>query len=624
VVVEGRRQVKRSLLASLALTSCALGSSVAALAQDAEKTIVSYGLSSFGDLKYPAEFDHFDYVDAKAPKGGMLSHTGYSATETFDSFNPYIIKGTAPEGLALTSSDGGGSLIFDSLMTAAADEPSSVYGLVAYEAEYPPDRSWVIFRMRPEARFHDGSPITADDVKFTLDVLKDKGDPRMIVPLLDVEKIEVLGTHEVKISFKDNVATRDLPMVIATFPIFSKAYYSAHDFAVSGFDKPLSSGPYEIGDYRAGSWIEYDRVKDYWARDLPVNRGRWNFDVIRYEFYRDPVVQLEAFKAREFLLNVEQSSKSWALDYNFPAIKDGRVIKREIPDRSPVSAQGFYINTRRSKFADVRVRKALDLAFDFEWARKNLFYGQYVRTTSFFMGTDMEAKGPPSAAELALLEPFRDQLSPEVLGEPYTPPVTDGSGNIRDNLRQAFALLQDAGWHIVDGKLVNANGEPFTIEFIDFSDSFFRITSPYFKNLEVLGIVGANRLVDASQYEQRQKEFDFDIITSNLPNAPTPGIELRDRFGSKYADSVAGWNLSGIRDPVVDALVEDVIAAKTRDEMAVAGRALDRVLRAGHYWVPNWHVASYRTAYWDVYAYPPITPQFQRGVLDTWWSKPTP
>lgn len=590
-------------------------------AQDAADTIVTHGISSFGDLKYPADFQHFDYVNPDAPKGGTLSHTGYGNTKTFDSFNAYIIKGDVAEGLVLTSSDGGGSLIYDTMMVASADEPTSVYGLVAYEAEYPRDRSWVIFRMRPEARFHDGTPITAEDVKFTFDLLRADGDPRIIVPLLDVESVEVLGPHEVRYNFKAGVSTRNLPVEIAQFPILSQAWYSTHVFTESSLEKPLSSGPYRIGEYRQGSWIEYERVPDYWARDLPVNRGRWNFDVIRYEFYRDNIVQLEAFKAGEFLLNVEMSAKSWALDYEFPAIADGRVLKREIPDGGPVTAQGFYINTRRPQFADPRVRRALDLAFDFEWAKGNIFYNQYERTTGYFMGSDMEAKGLPTPEELALLEPFRDQLAPEVFGEAYLPPVTDGTGNIRNNLREALTLLQEAGWRIADGRLVNAEGQPFELEYFDDSDSFFRITGPYFQNLELLGIRASNRLIDSPQYERRIKDFDFDIVSLNLPNQPTPGVELRDRYGSSYADSVAGWNVSGIRDPVVDALVDAIIAARSREEMATAGRALDRVLRAGHYWVPAWHLSTYRTAHWDVFAWPETVPQYQRGVLDTWWSK---
>lgn len=590
-------------------------------AQDVADTIVSHGISSFGELKYPRDFTHFDYVNPDAPKGGILSHTGYANTETFDSFNAYIIQGTAPEGLVLTSSDGGRSIVYDSLMVLSADEPNTVYGLVAYEAEFPPDRSWVVFRMHPEARFHDGSPLTAEDVRFSFELLREHGDPRLIVPLLDVESVEVLGPHEVRYNFKPGVATRNLPIDISQFPILSKAWYSDHDFTVSSLEKPVTNGPYRIGEYRTGSWVEYQRVEDYWARDLPVNRGRWNFDIIRYEFYRDPIVQLEAFKAREFLLIVEMSSKSWALDYEFPAIADGRVIKEGLPDEGPVTAQGFYINTRRPQFADPRVRRALDLAFDFEWAKQNIFYGQYERTTSYFQGSDMEAQGLPTPGELALLEPFRDRLPPEVFGEPYLPPVTDGTGNIRNNLREALGLLQDAGWRVANGRLVDADGRPFTLEFFDYSDSFFRITGPYFQNLELLGITATNRIIDAPQYERRVKEFDFDIVSLNLPNLPTPGIELRDRFGSRYADSAAGWNVSGIRDPVVDALVEAVIGAATREEMATAGRALDRVLRAGHYWIPAWHNTTHRMAYWDAFARPAQAPPYQRGVIDTWWSK---
>lgn len=590
------------------------------VAQENTETIVSHGLSSFGDLKYSADFEHFEYVNADAPKGGIFSHTGYANAATFDTFNPYIILGTPPEGLVVTSSDPTG-LYFDSLMVAAADEPSSVYGLVAYEAEYPSDRSWVIFRMRPEARFHDGSPITAEDVKFSLDILKEEGDPRAIVPLLDVERVEVLGMHEVKVTFNESAATRDLPMQIAQMPILSRDYYSEHDFTQSSLEKPLASGPYRIGDYRVGSWIEYERVEDYWGRNLPVNQGRWNFNVIRYEFYRDSLVALEAFKAKEFLLNIENSSRSWALDYNFPAIRDGRVIKEAIPDHSPVSAQGFYLNTRRPQFADIRVRQALDLVFDFEWTRENLFYGQYERTVSFFQGTAMEAVGLPSDAELELLEPFREQLPEKVFGEPYTPPVSDGSGNIRERMREALELLGEAGWRVENGELMNEEGDLFELEFYDYSDSFFRVTGPYFQNLRQIGIRATNRLVDAAQYERLNQEFDFDIMTANLPTSPTPGHELRDRFGSSYADSVGGWNFAGIDDPVVDALVEAVIGAETREDLSTAGRALDRVLRAGHYWVPHWHVASYRTAWWDEFERPDTMPTYQRGVLDTWWSK---
>lgn len=321
------------------------------------------------------------------------------------------------------------------------------------------------------------------------------------------------------------------------------------------------------------------------------------------------------------MLNTEFSSKSWALDYDFPCVRDGRVLKRDIPDHSPVTAQGFYLNTRRPQFADVRVRKALGLAFDFEWAKRNLFYGQYERTTSFFTGTEMEAGGPPSPDELALLEPWRDQLTEDVFGDAYVPPVTDGSGNIRGNLQQALVLLQEAGWHVAAGRLVNSAGEPFEVEFIDFSDFFFSVTGPYFQNLKLLGIEATNRLVDPAQYERRIQEFDFDIVSVNLPNLPTPGVELRDRSGSRYADSVAGWNFAGIRDPVVDALVEAVIAAENRGDLAIAGRTLDRVLRAGHYWVSHWHNSSHRTARWDEFSWPATMPTFQRGVLDTWWSK---
>lgn len=591
------------------------------VAQEDVETIVSHGLSSFGNLKYPADFEHFDYVNPDAPKGGVLSHTGASGTETFDTFHAYIFKGTAPEGLMLSSPDGGGDINFDSLMIPAADEPGSVYGLVAYEVEYPEDRSWVIFRLRPEARFHDGSLLTAEDVKFSLDTLKEEGDPRFVVPLQEVEVVEVLGPHEIRVVLKEGVATRDLPMQVALYPIYSKAYFSENDFTESSLDKPLSSGPYRIGNYRVGYWIEYERVEDYWARDLPVNRGRWNFDVIRYEFYRDDTVQLEAFRAHEYSLNLEVSARSWVQGYDFAAVRNGEVLLREFPDMGPAPSYGFYINTRRPQFSDPRVRKALDLAFDFEWFSKNLFYDQYQRITSYFQGTDMEAKGLPTQAELELLEPFRDQLPSEVFGEPYTPPVSDGSGNIRDRLREALGLLQEAGWRIVDGRLVDEDGEPFEMEYVEYQNTLFRITGPYFQTLQQLGIHATNRLVDPTQYEQLMEEFDFDITSVALPNQTTPAHELRDRFGSQYANSVAGWNISGINDPVVDAMVEAVISAESREELAAAGRALDRVLRSGHYWISNWYVASFRTAFWDEFNWPETAPIYQRGLLDTWWSK---
>ena len=493
-------RVRSVLSLVLILAAAALGAQ-----QRDDATIVSHGLSPFGDLKYPPDFTHFDYVDPQAPKGGTLSHSGYSAIKTFDSFNAHIIKGEAPEGLGLTSSDGGWDVNYDRLMVRSADEPYAVYGLVAYEAEYPPDRSWVIFRMRPEARFHDGSPLTAEDVKFSIDILKAEGDPRLTVSLLDVDRVEVLGPHEIRFVFAEGATTRDLAIEVSQFPILSKAYWSEHDFTQSSLEKPLSSGPYRIGDYKQGSWVEYERVNDYWGRDLPVNRGRWNFDVIRYEFFRDPTAELEAFKSGEFHLHQESTAKNWVLEYDFPAARDGRVIKHEIPDGSPITAYGYYFNTGRTVFVDRRVRKALDLAFDYEWTNRNIFYDQYRRTTSYFGGTGMEAIGLPSEAELALLEPWRDRLPPEVFDDPYVPPVTDGSGTNRDNISKALALLQEAGWRVVDGVLVSETGEPFRFEYLNFYDSIFRITSPWFQSLKLLGIEASNRLVDPAQYERLQQ-----------------------------------------------------------------------------------------------------------------------
>jgi microcin C transport system substrate-binding protein len=568
-----------------------------------------HGLSAFGDLAYPPDFQHFAYVNPDAAKGGTFSLMGWGGVTTFDSLNNYILKGDAAQGL---------ELLFDTLMTRAADEPDAAYGLVAKGAEVAPDGMSVTFTLRPEAKFNDGSPLTADDVVFSFEMLKTKGHPIYAQTLADVVKAEALDPHTVRYTFKGSL-TRDLPLTVADLPIFSKAYYTKHDFAQTTLDPPLGSGPYTVGDFKQGRTISYKRNPNYWAKDLPVNRGRWNFDEIRFEYFRDRTAGMEAFKAGTYDFREEFTSKVWATEYDFPAIRAGKVKKEVLPDETPSGTQGFFLNTRREQLKEPLVRKALDLAFDFEWTNRNLFYSLYTRTQSYFENSRMKAMGEPSEPERNLLENLATQVSPETLGPAYLPPKTDGSGSIRDNLEQAGKLLDQAGWTIKNGVRVDAKGEPLKLEILNFEPAFERVTAPFVKNLQLLGIDASMRMVDPAQYQRRLKSFDFDITTERYQMRNTPGVELRSYFGSAAASMDGSLNLAGITDPAVDALIERVIAAKSRDELETAARALDRVLRAGHYWVPHWYKASNTVAYWDKFSRPATKPRFDRGILDTWW-----
>jgi microcin C transport system substrate-binding protein len=568
-----------------------------------------YGLSAFGDLAYPADFKHFKYVNPNAPKGGTFSLVGWGGVATFNSLNNYILKGDAAQGL---------ELLFDTLMTPAADEPDAVYGLVASSAEVADDRMSVTFHLRPEAHFADGTELTANDVVFSFDALKEKGHPLYHQMLEDVVKAEALDPHTVRYTFKGDLV-RDLPLTVAALPIFSKAYYATKPFDQTTLDPPLGSGPYVVDSVAQGRTIVYRRNPNYWAKDLPVNRGRFNFDKIRFEYFRDRTASMEAFKAGTYDFREEFTSKVWATEYGFPAIRDGRVKKEILPDETPSGTQGFFLNTRREPLKDPRVRKALDLAFDFEWANRNLFYGLYTRTESFFENSAMKAEGPPSDAERALLTSLGVPVSDEALGVAYVPPKSDGSGQDRALLVEAGKLLDEAGWTVKNGVRVNAKGEPLKLEILYFEDVFERLNAPYVKNLKLLGIDASMRMVDPAQYQQRLKNFDFDITTERYQMRNTPGVELRSYFGSQAAKMDGSLNLAGISDPAVDALIERVIAAKSRDELNTAARALDRVLRAGHYWVPHWYKPSNNIAYWDKFSRPEVKPRFDRGILDTWW-----
>jgi microcin C transport system substrate-binding protein len=568
-----------------------------------------HGLSAFGELKYPADFNHFDYVNPDAPKGGRLATMPTSSINTFNHFNGYIMRGDPAEGV---------SLLFDSLMVRAQDEPDAVYGLIAEAAEVADDKLSVTFYLRPEARFRDATPVTAADVVFSLDVLKKKGHPRYQLALRDVAEAVAAGPLTVRYRFTgENL--RDLPALVATLPVFSKAYYTANDFSKESLDPPLGSGPYEMGEFRQGTFVSYKRRKDYWAAALPVNRGRYNFDEIRFEYYRDRAVGLEAFKAKAYDLREEFTSKSWATEYDIPAVRSGQIKRLTLPDGSPSGAQGFFINTRREKFADRRVRKALDYAFDFEWTNKTLFYGLYTRTASYFENSDLKAEGVPSPAELALLEPFRDRLPAEVFGEVYSPPVTDGSGRFRPSIRIASQLLDEAGWRLQDGVRKNAKGETLDIEFLIDDPVTERIIGPYAGRLSDLGIKTSLRRIEATEEQERLRRYEYDMVTQRYTLAPTPGPEVRAFWNSEAGRQDGSYNLAGIADPAVDALIDKILKATSRDELRTACHAIDRVLRAGHYWVPEWYKPVHTIATWDKYSAPAVQAKYDAGILDTWW-----
>jgi microcin C transport system substrate-binding protein len=597
-------------LAALALLAAACAASTEGGASERR-----HGLSAFGDLKYAADFKHFDYVNPDAPKGGRLATMPVSSINTFNHFNGFMLRGDPAYGVMLLN---GSSLIFDSLMARAQDEPDAVYGLVAESAELADDKKSVSFYLRPEARFRDGTPVTAADVVFTLETLKKKGHPRFQLALKDVAEAIEAGPHTVTYRFTgENL--RDLPLVVATLPVFSKAYYTANDFLKESLDPPLSSGPYEIADFRQGTYVTYKRRPDYWAANLPVNRGQYNFDEIRFEYYRDRAVGFEAFKAKAYDLREEFTSKTWATEYNFPAVASGQVVKLTLPDGRPSGAQGMFINMRRPKFADLRVRRALDYAFDFEWTNKTLFFGAYTRTASYFENSDLKAEGPPSAEELKLLEPFKDRLPPEVFGEPYKPPVTDASGRHRPSIRMASQLLDESGWRLQDGVRKNDKGETLEIEFLIDDPVTERILGPYAGKLNELGIKASLRRVDPAQQQERLRRYEFDIVTQRYSLQPTPGPETRAFWNSDAGREDGSYNLSGIADPAVDDLIGKILGARSRDELRIAGRAIDRVLRAGNYWVPEWYKPFHTIATWDKFSRPAVQAKYDDGVLGTWW-----
>jgi microcin C transport system substrate-binding protein len=574
-----------------------------------------HGLSSFGDLKYPPDFPHFDYVNPKAPKGGAASYMisswlGNQNPQTFNTLNIYVLKGDGAGGMPLT---------FDSLMTGALDEPDSLYGLVARAVRISADGRTYRFLLRPQARFHDGSRLTARDVAFSLETLKAKGHPTFSQLLRPMEVAQAEGDDVVAVRFVDKRG-RDAPLVVAGMPIFSAAYYATRNFEDSTLEAPLGSGPYRVKRFEVGRSIAFERVADYWAKDLPVAVGVNNFDEVRYEYFRDREAGYQAFTSGAYTIREEFTSRVWKTRYDFPALQDGRVKREELPDETPSGAQGWFINMRREKFADPRVREALIQCFDFEWTNANIMFSVMRRTQSMFENSPLKASGPPSPEELKLLEPFRASLDAEVFGEPVLPPVSDGSGQDRRLLRRAGELLGQAGFkRDGQGVMRQPNGQPFTIEFLEDDPSLQPHTGAFTKNLRLLGIDAATRMVDPAQYQRRLDEFDFDLTVRRYAFGLAPGEAIRNIFGSDAAKMRGSRNLAGISHPAVDALVEAVIGAKTRDEVTVAARALDRVLRAQRVWVPQWTRATHWIAYWDQYGRPEAMPRYGRAAFGIWW-----
>lgn len=565
-----------------------------------------HAIAMHGGPKYAPDFKHFDYVNPNAPKGGDVR---VHAIGTFDSLNSFILKGIPAVDLGR---------LYDSLLIGSYDEAFTGYGLLAEKIQMPKDRSWVLFTLRGGARWHDGRPVTVEDVIFTLQTLKSKGHPFYRAYYANVTEAKKVGDRKVRFTFSGG-KNRELPLIIGQMPILPKHYWSSRDFKKTTREPPLGSGPYRIESFHSGRSITYVRVPEYWGRDLPVNRGRHNFSSIRYDYYRDSTVALQAFKAGEYDFRQENVSKDWATAYDVPAVRDGLIKKENIPHERPTGMQSYVMNTRLTKFRDRRVREAIAYAFDFEWVNQSLFYGQYTRTRSFFSNSELASRGIPGVEETKILEPYRSKLPSDVFTREYLPPVTDGKGRIRGNLRKALKLLGAAGWVVKGRKLVNAKtGDPFSFEILLQSPSWERISLPFAKNLKRIGMEVRVRTVDASQYQKRVEEFDYDMIVDVFGQSLSPGNEQRDFWGSTAAREPGSRNTIGINDPTVDALIDLVISAPDRESLIYRTRALDRVLLWGHYVIPHWHIRSFRVAYWDKFGRPKVQPKYDLG-FDNWW-----
>lgn len=576
-----------------------------------------HGISPFGNLKYGPGFTHFDYADPSAPKGGRIVPQSPSAIynqnfNTFDTLNMFVLRGNGPYGMDLT---------FATLMASSTDETGSVYAYTARSVTLGEDgRSWT-FALDPDARFHDGSPITAADVVFSLTVLRDQGHENLASTLRQIEEVtaEDDATVRVRVLADSNIST---VLTIAECPIFSAKWWEGRDFTATLSEPPLGSGPYRVRRFAFGTSIDYERVADFWAARKPVMLGRFNFDRIRYEYYRDRTASFEAFKAGHILFREEFTSRSWATDYNFPAVRDGRIKREEMPDETPSGGQAWFFNTRRRKFSDPRVRQAIGLMFDFEWTNANLMYNSYERSASFYEKTDYKADGLPSAAELAIMEPLRADIPAAAFAEPYVPPATDGSGRVREIARRALPLFEEAGCKLQGNVMRLPSGEPLTIEFLDDDNAFEPHHNAYINNLRSIGIDASYRVVDPSQYTLRRREFDFDSTISRYTMPMYPERFMRQLFGSSSASAPGSFNLAGVASPAIDAVLGRIIAARNPEEFAVANRVLDRILRASHYFVFQWQKPVRWLAYWDHYDRPAVKPRYDTGVIDTWWTRP--
>jgi microcin C transport system substrate-binding protein len=596
-----------------------------AWAQDGTEAPRAHGFTVLGKPKLPADFHAFPYVNVNAPKGGTVN---LAAVGTFDGFNPFILRGTAEAHtvspwITLPGGAGSGSTVghmWETLLTSSADEIATGYCHICETIEVPADKTWVAFNLRPEAKFSDGTPITADDVAWTFNTLLAQGRPSMRVQFVDVKDVEVEGPRRVRFNFK-STQNRELPLMVGGLPVLPKHFFDGRDFTAPLTATPIGSGPYRISGFELGRSVTYTRDPNWWAADLPTGRGTNNFDTVRIEYFRDATVAMEAFKAGQADIRAENIAKNWATAYDFPAVNDGLVLKREYQHELPTGIQGYAMNTRRAVFADPRVRQAVTWAFDFEWTNKNLFYGAYKRTTSYFSNTDLAATGLPSEAELNLLRPYHDSLPPNLLKQPFSLPVTDGSGNNREQLVEGLKLLREAGWQIKDRKLVMADGQPAAFTILLDDPSLERVALPYVQNLRKLGFDVQVRTVDPAQFQHLTDDFDFDMIMMIYPGGDIPGSELRDYWSCAGAKTQGSSNVPGICSPAIDAMIEKVIAADDRDTLRVAARALDRLLLWNWYMVPNWYTQDFHIAYWDRFGEPGIP--IREGInFDSWWVDP--
>ena len=582
----------------------------------------SHGYAQFGTLKYPAMFTHFDWVNPDAPKGGTLKVMAFG---TFDTLNPYTFKGTSPVSTPNFLQYGVNELN-ETLMAGtgqyapSGDEPTSSYGLIAQSVEYNEDRSWVVFNLRPEARFHDGKPITAYDVAFSYNLLLKEGHPQYRTNLQEVQRVDILGPKRIRFVFK-RANNPLLILRLGELPVLPQHYWAKRDFKATTFEPPLGSGPYRITKVTPGRQLVFEHVKNWWGANLPVNRGKYNFDRVEVEFYRDSDVAFEAFKAREFDIYIEHQAKNWANGYNFPAVRRGDVVKAEIAHQIPTQTQGLFMNSRRATFEQTRVREALGLMFDFEWTNRTLFNGAYKRASSFYPNSEFSASGIPQGHEWLMLSPWRNQLPPELFSQAFALPQTDGRGIPRETMRQALGLLAESGWKLSGQRLLNSEGKPLRFEILLVNPNLERILQPYVENLASIGVDARLRTVDRAQYKQRLDQFDFDMILMTLDQTLSPGLEQWQYFHSSQANVKGSKNYAGVSSPLVDQLLERLLAAQNRDEQLSAGRALDRVLLWQHYIIPNWYLNYHRLAYRNRFAFV-TTPPYTLG-LSAWWLKPT-